>query len=120
MYRTESEIFYCERDSVGANAKGFPEDGFPAIRGFTVLAGSVISDCVGDSLDRPEAWNKYGELREKLINDGIIEGRVFQRDYTFTAPSAASAVVLGYSSNGMIEWKTKDGATLRDSFRVRT
>ena len=118
MDKSETEIFYCEQDSTGTCAKGFPENGFPATRGFTVLAGSIISDCVSDSLDNPESWNNYGELREELINDGIIEGRVFQRDYTFTAPSAASSVVLGYSSNGKISWKTKDGSTLKDYFSV--
>lgn len=35
-------------------------------------------------------------------------------DYEFNAPSAASAVVLGHTSNGNMDWKTEDGTKLKD------
>ena len=39
---------------------------------------------------------------------------LFQKDYEFNAPSAASAVVLGHTSNGNVDWKTEDGTKLKD------
>ena len=48
------------------------------------------------------------------LKDGTIIDYVFVRDYEFNAPSAASAVVLGRSSNGNIVWKTEDGKLLKD------
>ena len=35
-------------------------------------------------------------------------------DYEFNAPLAASAVVLGHTSNGNMDWKTEDGTKLKD------
>ena len=32
----------------------------------------------------------------------------------FHAPSAASAVILGHTSNGNVDWKTDDGKKLKD------
>ncbi|NLC94988.1 MAG: DUF4357 domain-containing protein, partial [Bacilli bacterium] len=31
-----------------------------------------------------------------------------------SSPSSASSVILGGSTNGRIEWKTKDGKTIKD------
>ena len=45
---------------------------------------------------------------------GFVSTGVFQRDYEFNAPSAASAVVLGHTSNGKVDWKTEDGVKLKD------
>jgi hypothetical protein len=53
-------------------------------------------------------------LRNKLESDGtILEGK-FTRNYEFSAPSAASAVVLGHTSNGNVDWKTAEGTKLKD------
>ncbi|MBQ2232161.1 MAG: DUF4357 domain-containing protein [Erysipelotrichaceae bacterium] len=49
-----------------------------------------------------------------MIKDGIIVDRKFIRDYEFNAPSAASAVILGHTSNGNTDWKTADGTKLKD------
>ncbi|MBQ2078734.1 MAG: DUF4357 domain-containing protein [Erysipelotrichaceae bacterium] len=49
-----------------------------------------------------------------MIKDGIIVDRKFIRDYEFNAPSAASAVILGHTSNGNADWKTADGTKLKD------
>ncbi len=45
---------------------------------------------------------------------GFVSTGGFQRDYEFNAPSAASAVVLGHTSNGKVDWKTEDGVKLKD------
>ena len=43
----------------------------------------------------------------------IVNGRI-TRDYEFNAPSAASAVIFGHTSNGNVDWKTDDGTELKD------
>ncbi|MCR5781412.1 MAG: GIY-YIG nuclease family protein [Clostridia bacterium] len=91
----------------GASAKGFVSGG-----GFTVLAGSTVSDHTVPSLET--RGKSYYNLRNTLIKEGIITDRVFVRDYEFNAPSAASAVVLGHTSNGNVDWKTSDGVKLKD------
>lgn len=48
------------------------------------------------------------------MKDGAISERRFTRDYEFNAPSAASAVVLGHTSNGNVDWKTAEGVRLKD------
>jgi hypothetical protein len=57
-------------------------------------------------------------LRRQLIERGVLapdeNGRLlFTRPYTFDSASAAAAVVLGRSANGLVEWKTKLGETLK-------
>ena len=96
---------YCSGS--GASAKGFISSG-----GFTVVAKSSISDHVVPSFET--RGKIYFALREKLEKDEIIKDGVFQRDYEFSAPSAASAVVLGRNSNGKNDWKAEDGTKLKD------
>ena len=95
---------YCK--GAGASAKGFVSSG-----GFTVLAGSTISDHTVSSLETK--GKTYFLLRNALIRDGVIVDRMFTRDHEFKAPSAASAVILGRTSNGNIDWKTSEGVPLR-------
>lgn len=101
----ETVYLYCKGS--GANAKGFVSAG-----GFTVLKDSVISDHIVPSLET--SGKTYYILRNKLESDGTISDRIFTRNYEFSAPSAASAVILGHTSNGNIDWKTADGTKLRD------
>lgn len=101
----ETVYLYCKGS--GANAKGFVSAG-----GFTVLKDSVISDHIVPSLET--SGKTYYILRNKLELDGTISDRIFTRNYEFSAPSAASAVILGHTSNGNIDWKTADGTKLRD------
>ena len=53
-------------------------------------------------------------MASKQVKDGVIIDRAFTRDYEFNAPSAASAVILGHTSNGNVDWKTSDGTKLKD------
>ena len=96
---------YCKGS--GANAKGFVSAG-----GFTVLQGSIISDHIVPSFET--RGKSYYKLRDSLIKDGVISDGVFTIDYEFNAPSAASAVILGHTSNGNVDWKTDDGTKLKD------
>ena len=101
----DTVYLYCK--SASASAKGFVSTG-----GFTVLQGSVISDHIVPSLET--RGKTYFNLRKTLIKDGIIVDRQFMKDYEFNAPSAASAVILGHTSNGNVDWKTEGGTKLKD------
>ena len=101
----ETIYLYCKGS--GASAKGFVSAG-----GFTVLEGSTVSDHTVPSLETN--GKSYYNLRNALFKDGTISDRVFTRDYEFKAPSAASAVILGHTSNGNVDWKTADGTKLKD------
>ena len=96
---------YCKGS--GGDAKGFVSP-----NGFTVLKESVISEHIAPSFE--SRAKTYFNLRNRLEIDGTIENRVFRQDYEFSAPSAASAVILGRSSNGNIDWKTEKGIALKD------
>ncbi len=101
----ETVYLFCKGS--GASAKGFVSTG-----GFTVLEGSTVSDHIVPSLET--RGKTYYNLRNALVKEGIIADRAFTRDYEFNAPSAASAVVLGHTSNGNVDWKTSDGVKLKD------
>lgn len=103
---TDDTIYLFCKGS-GASAKGFVSAG-----GFTVLEGSTVSDHIVPSLET--RGKTYYNLRNALVKEGIIADRAFTRDYEFNAPSAASAVVLGHTSNGNADWKTADGVKLKD------
>ncbi|MEE1247472.1 MAG: GIY-YIG nuclease family protein [Acutalibacteraceae bacterium] len=94
---------YCK--SGQAEAKGFISPG-----GFTVMEGSKVSDHLAASFQN--GAKSYYELRKKLEADGTIVDGFFKKNYEFSAPSAASSVVLGRSSNGKNEWKTEQGVNL--------
>ena len=105
--KADDETIYLYCKGSGASAKGFVSAG-----GFTVLEGSTVSDHTVPSLETK--GKSYYNLRNALIKDGTISDRVFIRDYEFKAPSAASAVILGHTSNGNVDWKTVDGVKLKD------
>lgn len=76
--------------------------------GFLVLKGTKISQQFVVSFP-----NSLRKLREKLIQENIISNFEFQEDYIFTSPSAAASFVSGRSANGLVEWKTSEGTTLK-------
>ncbi len=102
----ERSTFYIEATR-GANASGQSTN-----EGFVVLKDSSIAISTTNSF--PKNWLR---LRDELLNDGIItekdEKLVFSKDYLFTSPSAAAAIVMGRSANGLTEWKLKDGRILK-------
>ena len=101
----DTVYLYCK----GSNASG---KGFVSSGGFTVLKGSIVSDHTVPSFENKE--KNYYNLRKALETDGTIAERTFTKDYEFSAPSAASAVIMGRTSNGNEDWKTEDGTKLKD------
>ena len=54
-----------------------------------------------------------------MISEGILSkaefGYIFTKDYLFSSPSAAAAIVMGRSANGRIEWKDSKGKTIESN-----
>lgn len=105
METDSTEYLFCK--SGNANGKGFISAG-----GFTVVKGSKVSEHLVDSFE--SRVKSYFDLRKKLESDGVISDGVFVRNYEFSAPSAASSVILGRSSNGKTDWKTQSGKKLSE------
>lgn len=98
--------------SLYLRAKGVKAEGRETAEGFVVRTGSgVVKDEV------QSCPNVTSQLRSALVGNGVLkasgDGYLFTQDYVFASPSSAAAVVLGRSANGRVEWKTKNGATLR-------
>lgn len=64
------------------------------------------------------------EWKEKLLTDGVLIDNgltySFTEDCIFGSPSTAAAVVMGRSANGLIEWKLKNGVTLKEYESVQS
>lgn len=103
--KTERTLLYIE-------SKGIKATGYEDSKGFVVKTGSQIIGTERNSC--PEAIKS---LRQDLLEQGIAERQgehfVFKADYAFNSPSTAAGVVQGGSANGRVEWKTKDGRTLK-------
>ncbi len=85
--------------------------------GFTVFADSK---CRKEIV--PSAGKWLSGLRQELLGSGVIapdgdHQLVFKADHTFKTPSAAAVTLLGRSSNGWKEWKTRAGITLAQEKR---
>ena len=94
--------------------KGVQATGYEATQGFVVRAGSQAVVAVTTSFTQMAGAS---ELRADLLQNGVLveEGGVlrFTQDYVFSAPSAASDIVLGGSTNGRTSWKDANGRTLK-------
>lgn len=67
------------------------------------IIGEQIYDSVKDKL-------KIEQLRNRNINNNYT----LINDVTFSSPSQAAVFICGYSVNGKIVWKNKDGITLKE------
>lgn len=100
-----SECEFFIKSARGADARGISVSG-----GFTVLKGSKAASSV--TLSIPPALQN---MRDKLMRDNVIDDNyTFTRDYMFSSPSTAAAIVRGSSANGRVEWKNQQGKTLAE------
>lgn len=90
--------------------RGVDAKGLIVSDGFAVMKGSSIASSTTPSMKR-----SLIKLRASLIEKGII-GQDFKltRDYIFTSPSLAAAVVMGRNANGRTEWKNEEHKTIKD------
>ncbi len=91
-------------------ARGADAVGIQTSEGFVVFKGSKIA-----STEAPSIPASFKAKRKQVIAEKAAVNWEFVKDYLFSSPSAAAAVVMGRSANGLIEWKRKDGSTLRDN-----
>ena len=76
------------------------------VEGFVVLRGSHIE--LNDSDSIPPGI-KEARQKAKIDDAGVLQENVL-----FKSPSYAAAFVIGGHANGLTEWKTDDGKTLKD------
>ncbi len=88
---------------------GYKASGILVSEGFAVLKGSKIAENV-----RPSLSKSIVNKRQLLFDKGIVENLTFTQDWTFTSPSLAAAIVVGYSINGRSAWKNKKGVSLKE------
>ncbi|EGW41748.1 GIY-YIG nuclease family protein [Desulfosporosinus sp. OT] len=74
--------------------------------GFVVLKGSHI-----ETIDSESIPPGIKERRRKATVD---ESGVLQEDVLFRSPSYAAAFVIGGHTNGLVDWKTSDGRSLKE------
>lgn len=77
--------------------------------GFVVLKDSMIEEI--DSRTIPKSIK---DIREKCrkVNE-IVHGRI-TKNFLFNSPSYAASFVIGMTTNGRADWKTKDGVSLKE------
>lgn len=78
----------------------------------TVLKGSRIVKVEPPSLR--QYYNNVAQIRESLIEQGIINNYEFIEDYTFDIPFHGSGVVQANGQAGKEAWKTLEGRTIND------
>lgn len=83
--------------------------------GFLVFAGARARK---ELVESAQSYQKAVNLRDELLETGVLiedgEGLVLTQDYVFSAPSLAAALLLGRTANGLKEWKTPEGSTLKE------
>lgn len=101
----DSPILHMKRKSqksgrtIEANCKQTSE-------GFVVLKGSHI-----ETIDSDSVPPGIRERRKKAVID---KNGILQEDELFKSPSYAAAFVIGGHTNGLTDWKTTEGKTLKD------
>ncbi len=86
---------------------------------FIVLTGSEARK------DTNNAGRGYQDLKSDLVQQAVLVATAdpgkyaFTRDYAFTSPSAAAAVVLDRNANGRSEWKTSHGGLTYHQWQER-
>lgn len=94
-------------------SKGIKATGFEAPKGFIVLKGSQVL-----KEEQAAIHNYMSTMRKDLLAEGVIvdagQHHVVTQDHVFGSPSTAAGVILGRAANGRIEWKNKEGSTLKE------
>lgn len=109
---TEAEIVHIA-------AFGVEATGSYTSTGMTVFAGSQATP-----VRNPEAHSQVLARQQRLIEAGVLrdEGNhfVFTQDHVFKTPSGAAGIIVGRHANGWTHWKSAEGRTLDEMFRVST
>lgn len=107
--QNDIEKFHISRN--GINAYGIYNG-----EKFEVLESSEI-----DFDKKSSAKQQIQKQRDSAYKNGdIVEEKgkfILKVSMSFSSPSTAASFVLGYSANGWVEWKNKDGKTLDEIYR---
>ncbi|MBL7692962.1 MAG: GIY-YIG nuclease family protein [Flavipsychrobacter sp.] len=94
-------------------ARGADGQGEPTSDGFVVFKGSKAAATIVNSMTP-----NFITYRQKLLDEGVLVDKgdyfEFTDDYIFSSPSTAAVMVMGRNANGLTEWKSKDGKTLKE------
>lgn len=94
-------------------ARGANGIGIPSSKGFIIFKNSEIATSTVESMQK-----SLIDIRQKLIDNKTIikseNGLIFDKDYEFSSPSTAAAILMGRNANGLKEWKLKSGKTLKE------
>lgn len=90
---------------------------FPQTNTLIVKKGSVIKE----QSEHFKKLHTYVKLFKRLVKENFIvyagSRYLFNKDCKFESPSTASTIILGRSSNGLIDWKLKsNNKTLKEEF----
>jgi hypothetical protein len=111
LFESVSKKEIAKKELFFINARVVKVEGDLIDDGFVVFKGSEMAKKPTSS-----CHEYILTIRKRLLNDGIVSEKndklIFQENYIFSSPSTAAGVVLGRTSNGWREWKTKNGKTL--------
>ena len=108
-YFPPKKLFYVKTKS-GAHGIGAYDK---ERRIFKLLKGSRINSAPSKTMGRRERYEEF----VKNYCDFVGGLYVLKFDHEFSSPGAASALVLGRSSNGWDDWKDDTGRTLGTVYR---
>jgi len=94
-------------------ARGADASGQLVSDGFVVFAGSHAAKEIAPAFKK----HNYLKLRTQLVGEGKLTDQgdylLLEKDYVFSTSSAAAAIVMGRSANGLTEWKSAGGKVLK-------
>jgi hypothetical protein len=103
---------FVSGDELHLSVSGLHATAIQTNEGIVVLAGSDATSNITQSLSFG-----YRDFRQKLIDTGALlmesSKYKFAKDVLFSSPSAAAAIIVGYSYNGAQGWKNSQGKSLK-------
>ena len=106
---TKSKVTKHDKYIISA-ARGANATAVLTSEGIVVLKESQVATSEVPSTPLPVI-----KKRKDLFDAGTVKDGKFTKDYLFSSPSMAAAVIMGRSANGLIEWKKEDGTTMKDN-----
>lgn len=111
---TEAQI--ADVPTLRTEIKGLVARGRRTPSGFAVLVGSQAVSALRESAQHHTP--SLLALRAELVHNEVLQAKdghlVFARDYEFSSPSLAAAVIHGGSMNGLTAWRNDQGTPLRE------
>ena len=99
----EDYLYFIRNNGKGGNAVGKITK-----EGFWILKGSYIYPKVAE-------YTSSGIKRDRKLYSKYIDSKgILQENLCFGSPSYASTFVCGKNSNGLSEWKNKEGCSLKE------